>query len=422
MFEQASRFSALIYRYARIVHTVKIVLALSIVAVINGFWPLPHFIWSMVTIVIIMMGLPQVGGAIEKSMQRAIGTTIGASYGVLLVIFVDQYALLMELLIFGVAVVCFLNAGRYSYAYLVTGFTMIMVIGDGNHDTSAALWRTANILLGCGVAVLVSLFVLPIKAKQDWRAQMSKSFTMMAKVLDAHLAEHTDIKKARADLETAMKAVLAQKKLRFSLQWESQTLKRHADTVTELADEQIRVITLLELILQNQLETTDQQALAHIQQFARTMQQHLLQLADYLCGNVAEHPLLPAGFSYQLEQQLIAIQQQENMDGKDAAQSAFTLNGYSWLVFQLALALTGVHTQVDKLIAAYRHKARILAMSSMTALTNGKMSRKMRRKLKQIEQQQPPKTETSMATATPVDEPPTSPAASAKPPQPKSDA
>ncbi|MCH1919421.1 FUSC family protein [Shewanella sp. A3A] len=361
MFEQASQLSAFIYRYARIVHTFKIALALSIVAVINGFWPVPHFIWAMVTIVIIMMGLPQVGGAIEKSLQRAIGTLIGASYGVLLVIFIEQYWHMMGLLIFGVAVVCFLNAGRYSYAYLVTGFTMIMVIGDANHDTSEALWRTANILIGCVVAVSVSLFVLPIKAKQDWRAQLAKSFSLMAKVLEAHLSEHTDNKAARTQLENTMKAVLAQKKLRFSLEWESQTLKKHAETVTELADEQIRVITLLELLLQAELTQTDQAALQQIQQFAQTMQQHLLQLTDYMLGKQAEQPHLPAGFSYQLEQQLMTLQQQAPMNSSDAAQSAFILNGYSWLIFQLALALTGINTQLDKLVAAYRHKARLLA-------------------------------------------------------------
>ncbi|WP_241461141.1 FUSC family protein [Shewanella mangrovi] len=361
MFEKATRLSAFIYRYARIVHTFKIALALGLVALVNGFWPVPHFIWSMVTIVIIMMGLPQVGGAIEKSMQRAVGTLLGASYGVLLVIFIDQYWHLMGLLILGVTIVCYLNAGRYSYAYLVTGFTMIIVIGDANHDTSAALWRTANILIGCVVAVLVSLFVLPIKAKQDWRAQMAKTFSMMAKVLDAHLNHDGDSKKARSHLENAMKAVLAQKKLMFSLEWESQTLKKHAATVTELADEQVRVITLLELLLQSKLNEEQHPALPQIQQFAQIMQQHLLELADYLSGKVDKQPLLPAGFSYQLEQQLIALQQREHTHDSESAQRAFSLNGYSWLIFQLALALTGIHTQLDKLIAAYRHKARLLA-------------------------------------------------------------
>nr|WP_228729872.1 FUSC family protein [Shewanella avicenniae] len=360
MFEQATWLSAFIYRYARIVHTFKIALALGLIALVNGFWPVPHFIWSMVTIVIIMMGLPQVGGAIEKSLQRAVGTMLGASYGVLLVIFIDQYWQLMGLLIFGVAVVCYLNAGRYSYAYLVTGFTMIIVIGDANHDTSEALWHTANILIGCVVAVLVSLFVLPIKAKQDWRAQMAKSFEMMAKVLDVHLNHTEDSKKARSYLEAAMKAVLAQKKLMFSLEWESQTLKKHAPTVTELADEQVRVITLLELLLQSNLTADKHKTLPQIEQIAKTMQQHLLQLASYLSGKHSEQPQLPTGFSYQLAQQLIALQQHDVEGDNEAAQQAFALNGYSWLIYQLALALTGVNTQLDKIVAAYRHKARLL--------------------------------------------------------------
>ncbi|MGL5467523.1 MAG: FUSC family protein, partial [Shewanella sp.] len=63
VFAPASPFADFIYRHFRAIHALKLGLALLIAVIINAIWSPPHFIWSMVTIVIIMMSLPQVGGA-----------------------------------------------------------------------------------------------------------------------------------------------------------------------------------------------------------------------------------------------------------------------------------------------------------------------------------------------------------------------
>lgn len=364
LFEKPSVFASFIYRHARIIHTLKIALALSIVALGNWIKPVPHFIWAMVTIVIIMMGLPQVGGAIEKSLQRAIGTLIGSAYGVFLVVAIDSYWNLMGLLILGVCVVVLLNAGRYSYAYLVTGFTMIIVIGDANHDTSEALWRSANILIGCVIAVLVSLFVLPIKAKQDWRAQLGKSFSLMASVLDNHVKASSDseLPAERSKLENAMKAVLAQKKLLFSLEWESQTLKKHPQILTELANEQVRVITLLELLLMTHWSEEENEAYSRIKQIAVHLQQDFAALADYVNSKTNERPKLPAGLEQQLQQQLLSAQHGTiATDSAQADYQHFAYSGYSWLIYQLALALLAIDNELDKLEQAYANQKLLLA-------------------------------------------------------------
>ncbi|PST66648.1 hypothetical protein AYI74_05500 [Shewanella algae] len=359
LFARASAFADFIYRHSRAVHTVKLALALFIAAAINAIWSLPHFVWSMVTIVIIMMGLPQVGGAIEKSLQRAIGTCLGSAYGVLLVITMGGYWDLMGLLILGVSIVCYINAGRYSYAYLVAGFTMIIVIGDANHDTSEALWRTANILIGCVIAVLVSLFVLPIKAKQDWRAQLASSLKIMTQVLEQHLnAGQEEPEDARKSLEKAMKAVLAQKKLLFSLEWESQTLKKEAATLTELANKQIRVITLLELLLLTRWKAEEDEAYARVKQVASGLQREFAYLADYVAGNTPDCPKLPLGLGYQLQQQLLKqLPSEPSDDSPESAHQGFALSGYSWLIYQLAQALLAIHGELASLDLAYKRKA-----------------------------------------------------------------
>ena len=62
IFASASPFEIFIYRHIRIIHVIKICLALLIAHLINAAFPVPHFAWTSDTIDIIMLTLPQVGG------------------------------------------------------------------------------------------------------------------------------------------------------------------------------------------------------------------------------------------------------------------------------------------------------------------------------------------------------------------------
>ncbi|MGL6122028.1 MAG: FUSC family protein, partial [Shewanella sp.] len=349
VFAPATPFAHFIYRYFRSIHALKLGLALLIAVTINAIWAPPHFIWSMVTIVVIMMSLPQVGGAIEKSLQRAIGTCFGSAYGVMLVATVDSYWLIMSLLILAVSLICFISAGRYSYAYLVSGFTVIIVVGDASHDTSEALWRAANILSGCVIAILVSLFIFPIKAKQDWRSQLAHAIDKMAEVLTLHLkapANHSlDF---NAELAAAMKAVLTQKKLFFSLEWESTTLKKHKVLLSQLANKQVRLITLLELLPLTRWQESDKDAYHQINGIAAELSRYLQQLAAFVGGKNPQLPVLPQQLVPQLQQtlqQALALtpgsSAQEPLSNRDYA--GFALTGYGWLIYQLTIAVEALY-------------------------------------------------------------------------------
>ena len=372
VFAPATPFADFIYRHFRSVHALKLGLALLVAVTINAIWAPPHFIWSMVTIVVIMMSLPQVGGAIEKSLQRAIGTCLGSAYGVMLVATVDSYWLIMSLLILAVSLICFISAGRYSYAYLVSGFTIIIVVGDANHDTSEALWRTANILSGCVIAILVSLFIFPIKAKQDWRSQLTHAIDNMAEVLAQHLkapANH-DLD-FRAKLEAAMKAVLTQKKLFFSLEWESKTLKKHKVLLSQLANKQVRLITLLELLPLTRWQEEDKDAYLQINAVASELAFYLQQLAEFVAGKAQQLPTLPECLEQELQHRLqlalasatiastIVTSTTASTTDLDAAATdgevpqGFALTGYSWLIYQLAIAVEALYEDIAIIEIAY---------------------------------------------------------------------
>ncbi|WP_025822190.1 FUSC family protein [Shewanella marina] len=354
VFSASSRFASFVYDHFRIIHALKLGIALFIAASINYFFKLPHFIWSMVTIVIIMMSLPQVGGAIEKSLQRAVGTTLGAAYGVLLIALFHEYWAVMGFLIIGVMSISYICSGRYSYAYLVAGFTMIIVIGDANHDTSEAIWRTTNILLGCVIAMVVSLLVLPIKAKQDWRSQFSNAIGMMSNLLALHIqAKPEYVQENQKALEKVMKAVLDQKKLFFSLEWESTTLKRHKIELEKLVQAQVRMVTLLELLLQTKWQEHEDAAFDKVNQQAQLLVGYLDELINFANGKADNLPPIPDDFDQQLYQ---ALQQQLNLEQTEH----FALSGYAWLVYQLSRTILNIYTQVRLIEQAYIDKPKLL--------------------------------------------------------------
>lgn len=135
----------LIYRHIRIIHVLKISLALLIAHVINLFYPVPYLAWTSVTIVIIMLTLPQVGGALEKSIQRVIGTLFGAAYGIFILYLTSDPLLSGLLALLAIAFITWRASGKMSYAYLVAGFTLMIVLDGGEHGIQEAIWRTANI-------------------------------------------------------------------------------------------------------------------------------------------------------------------------------------------------------------------------------------------------------------------------------------
>ncbi|MDX2319415.1 MAG: FUSC family protein [Moritella sp.] len=352
VFSPASRFTEFVYRYIRLIHSFKLGFALLIATLLNWLWPLPHFLWTLVTIVIIMMHLPQVGRTMEKSLQRAIGTVFGAVYGVLLIACFTDDRIIMALMIIAVMVLCYLAAGRFSYAYLVAGFTMIIVIGDSSHDTSEAVWRTLNILLGCAISIVISLLVLPIKAKLDWRHQLSHSLHLMTKILARQLAlDIVNEHECSAELSKINQCILAQRNLFFSLGWESLTLRPQLPLLAKLADKQNRMVTLLALLSQSRLDGDGavlyENLAPKVNHVAIGIIAQLHELNQYINGQVGELKLCPADLVDDIHQLMAAqILDAERIDSESY--------GYYWSIYQITNIIESMHTQIVAIDASYR--------------------------------------------------------------------
>jgi uncharacterized membrane protein YccC len=347
IFATASSFEIFIYRHIRIIHVIKICLALLIAHLINAAFPVPYFAWTSVTIVIIMLTLPQVGGAVEKSIERIIGTILGACYGIAILLLTSNPWLIALLAMFGIAVTAYRATSKMGYAYLVAGFTLIMVLDGGSQSFEEALWRTGTILLGCIIALLVSLFFLPLRARNEWRWQLAESLNLMGKIWQAHLSPNVVKPLAtKAMLKRVERAIFRQKSLIKSVAIESKQLRHHRDIMDELAAAQGRCLLLLELLAQTRWESSRSalviQNLFSLGFAGRELGVDLHGLSQYCAG--LSHLLPPS-------RQELLVRYKKEIQSTLMEQQDFYLNanGYAWLVYQAGLQMEHINSLIRRI-------------------------------------------------------------------------
>lgn len=155
------------YEQAALVHVLRVGGAFFVCLLIAALFPNPHSIWMLISVLAVMGSIQYAGSIGEKVWQRALGTLIGGAGGVLAVL-VDRYispwgCAALELMIAVTA--SYLSIGRFGYAALVSGITMVMVANSG--DLYIALWRMLNVALGVGVAQAFAILV-PSRACEHW--------------------------------------------------------------------------------------------------------------------------------------------------------------------------------------------------------------------------------------------------------------
>ncbi len=337
VFVPASRLDLLIYRHIRIIHVLKISLALLIAHLINLFYPVPYLAWTSVTIVIIMLTLPQVGGALEKSIQRIIGTLFGAAYGILILYLTRDPVYTGLLAMVAIAFITWRASGKMSYAYLVAGFTMMIVLDGGDQGMSEAIWRTGTILLGCLIAILVSQCVLPLRARNEWRWLLAQSLRGMSHVWHSHLSPNVHkAVQTKARIRALRRTVQRQKGLLNSVCLETRTLRGHQREMELLVEVQERCLLLLELLAQSRWEnSTSAQAVQHqyaISMAARTQGERLQAIAAFCAGHVPALPTAEAVDGAKLKQDMLSHLSADQI-------SSLNAYGYAWLIYQTRMEM-----------------------------------------------------------------------------------
>ncbi|WP_153102437.1 FUSC family protein [Paraburkholderia hayleyella] len=182
------------YRYARLIHSTRVGLAMLVSILATTGIDVPHGIWASVTLLVVIGGLQHHGNIRKKAAERAVGTLLGAGFG--LVLIVQQNLLgslpLTYVLMSIVAAICSWYAiGKAGYIALLTAITMCIVAGHGDNLIGTGLWRTLNVLIGIVIALAFS-FALPLHATYSWRYLLADNLRDCAR-LYAYLLDDTPL-------------------------------------------------------------------------------------------------------------------------------------------------------------------------------------------------------------------------------------
>jgi uncharacterized membrane protein YccC len=182
------------YRHSRLIHATRVgfsVLASILLTVAIG---LPHSEWTSITVLIVIGGLQHQGNIRQRAVERSFGTLIGAAAGLVLIVQQHYFGISVAtyLMIAAACGFCGYHAiGRGGYIALLSAITIIIVAGHGDNSLADGLWRTVNVLIGIGIAVVFS-FIIPLHATWAWRYKLAESLQGCAE-LHAGIAPGADV-------------------------------------------------------------------------------------------------------------------------------------------------------------------------------------------------------------------------------------
>ncbi|REG61597.1 fusaric acid resistance family protein [Paraburkholderia sp. BL6669N2] len=172
------------YRHAKVLHSLRVGLAMLVSILATTGIDIPHGIWSSVTLLVVIGGLQHHGNIRKKAAERAAGTLLGASIGLALIVLqnlTDSPPLTYVLMSIAAGICAWFAIGSSGYIGLLTAITMCIVAGHGDNQIDVGLWRTANVLIGIMIALAFS-FALPLHATYSWRYGLATNLRECARI------------------------------------------------------------------------------------------------------------------------------------------------------------------------------------------------------------------------------------------------
>jgi uncharacterized membrane protein YccC len=326
------------YRHAKLIHAVRVSIGLLATILLTTGINLPHGEWASVTMLIVIGGLQHHGNIGKKAVERAYGTLIGASVGLLLVL--QQAWLGQPLLTYLLmSVVCgffsYHAIGKGGYIALLSAITVFIVAGHGDNPVSDGLWRTVDILIGIVLALAFS-FALPLYAVYSWRYNLASALRDCAEIYsriingqsvtdDEHFKLLNRLNAAMLQLRSLMPSV--SKEVRISMT-ELDAIQRHLRLC----------ISTLEILGNTRPDPRDEQAMARMQVLLkaehRQIRVQLVGMARALKSGVTER-----------------LERPSHTTGTEPALDApvySALDGYRLLTLQLAQNVDGMRQRLAK--------------------------------------------------------------------------
>ncbi len=148
---------------------VRVTLVMGLILGVVRVFNVPYGYWALITAVTILGAIPFVGGVLSKAKQRIAGTMMGGALGLALFLIPPEYHWTHHVAFFALLIAAmYFTQEHYAYAALMAAVTIVIVAGGGPADFEAAGWRMLNVLWAGVVAVVVSVFVFPAKATDEF--------------------------------------------------------------------------------------------------------------------------------------------------------------------------------------------------------------------------------------------------------------
>jgi uncharacterized membrane protein YccC len=273
------------YRHAKALHGVRVGLAMTTSILLTTGLHLPYGEWASISMLVVIGGLQHHANIRRKAFERAVGTMLGALFGMLCIV---QYSLIgslpltYALMAIGTGVAGYYAIGRGGYIALLAGITLCIVAGQGDNSITLGLWRSCNVLIGIGIALAFS-FAFPLHALFTWRYDLANNMRGMVrayrrvlgpKPIDANeqLTIFSDLTGRLVKLRTLMGAV-------------SKELHVPLSELEAVQHEHRAILNSLELVVSSSLGKPGEQRLSVIRCFdeeGRRMCTVLLRLARAL--------------------------------------------------------------------------------------------------------------------------------------------
>lgn len=175
---------------------------------------LPQGFWAVVTAVV-LMGQPRVGASLKAGADRFVGTIVGALAGFLVATITPSTVLgTASGLLLSIGVLGML-AARDSSFRVAPMTAAIVLISPASHAVAwvSALHRVIEILIGCIIGILVSLFVAPARSDTAMRDEANHALTLLAKLISLSVDRQegkpvdSEISKANKDIDGSYRKI-----------------------------------------------------------------------------------------------------------------------------------------------------------------------------------------------------------------------
>ena len=153
-------------RRAELRHGLRIATAGLASYVLGNALNLPQSYWAVFTAVLVVQG--SVGGSWKASVDRLLGTLLGAAYGAAIATVVPHDNPVMVGVALAISLTPLAVLAAFNASFRVAPITAVILLLGSSSSTEgpilAALLRTAEVALGGFVGMAVSFFVLPARA------------------------------------------------------------------------------------------------------------------------------------------------------------------------------------------------------------------------------------------------------------------